>query len=49
MLVLVINIMWKSLLFKVLDLTYADNLISCESILKCINIFCLIDILGIWL
>jgi len=45
MLVLVVDIMWKSLLFDELDLLYNDNLIKCDTILKSKNIFYLMVLL----
>jgi len=45
MLVLVVDIMWKSLLFYKLDLLYNDNLIKCDTSLKSKKIFYLMVLL----
>jgi len=47
MLVLVVDIMWKSLLLYKLVLPYKDNLIRCDAILKNKNIFILMVLLKI--
>jgi len=48
MLVLVVDIMCKSLLFYKLDLLYNDNLIKCDTTLKNKNIFILMACLKLW-
>jgi len=48
MLVLVVNIMWKTLLLYKLVLLNNDNLIKCDTSLKNINIFILMAILKLY-
>jgi len=49
MLVLVVDIMWKSLLLCELVLLYNDNLIKCDTTLKNKNIFILMEMLKLYL
>lgn len=49
MLVLVVDIMWKSLLLYKLVLLYNDNLIKCDTSLKNKNTFILMEILNVYL